>query len=209
MVDVMYDRQSSLDLDVPTEVSIVGVGGVGSWVAIDLAMTGVDRLNLFDEDNLEMHNLNRLPFSPDDVGKPKTQIVADFIGKIRPEATVMQYGYVTKLTGGFLAGKVIDCTDKTATQALIFEVCHRQKLQYCRVGYDGMHLTVVDGTHPEAILPKDVWGDSPDEGYTVVPSWVVPPQVGAALVTHIICSRQRYPTLSIHLDEVWDHARRK
>jgi molybdopterin/thiamine biosynthesis adenylyltransferase len=193
----MYDRQKSLEVVPPKEISIIGCGGIGTWVAIDIAMAGSKVINLFDDDNLEMHNLNRIPFSPNDVGKPKTDVLQEFIARMRPDIQVMQYGRVSELTQNLVKGYVVDCTDKVATQGFIQKLCKHNKLPYFRVGYDGHHLTVIDGRHEDAPKAADVWDDgSGQEGYTVVSSWVVPPQIGAALVTYIICMGSAMPPIN-------------
>ena len=62
MSDTRYKRQQKLDLNVKQSVTIVGCGGIGAWVAIFAAMSGIEDIILFDPDILESHNLNRLPF---------------------------------------------------------------------------------------------------------------------------------------------------
>ena len=50
----------------------MGVGGLGSVVAISLMRLGVGKLYLVDYDVVDIHNLNRqIIFSKADVGKPK------------------------------------------------------------------------------------------------------------------------------------------
>ena len=49
MTDI-YNRQQSLNLQIPESVSVIGVGGVGSWVALNLALVGVKKLILYDPD---------------------------------------------------------------------------------------------------------------------------------------------------------------
>ena len=203
MADMIYNRQQSLNLRIPAQASIIGCGGVGAWVAIDLAMTGVPRLNLFDDDNLEMHNINRIPFTPGDVGLQKTEIVSDFITGIRPEISIVRYGKLSEITGSLIGGVVIDCTDRIATQSLVQALCKQKKLPYYRVGYDGNHLTVIDGQHEDAPKAVEVWDDgSGQEGYTVVPSWVVPPQVGAALVTYMVCTDRAFEPIITQMEDL-------
>jgi molybdopterin/thiamine biosynthesis adenylyltransferase len=51
---------------------ILGVGGLGSGVLMNLLRLGVGRLFLVDYDVVDIHNLNRqLMFTPEDVGQPK------------------------------------------------------------------------------------------------------------------------------------------
>ncbi len=51
---------------------VLGVGGLGSIVTINMLRLGVGKLFLVDFDVVDIHNLNRqLLFSHADVGKPK------------------------------------------------------------------------------------------------------------------------------------------
>ena len=59
-------------------VVMVGVGGLGSWVALSLACTGIGRLDLIDGDVVELGNLNRqMLFREADLGRPKVDAAAD------------------------------------------------------------------------------------------------------------------------------------
>ncbi len=62
-------------------VSVAGVGGVGSAVAVQLARLGAGRIILVDHDRLEESNVSRLHGSrPGDVGRSKAEIVAEHLG---------------------------------------------------------------------------------------------------------------------------------
>lgn len=207
MDELVYDRQHTLNIHPPEAASIVGCGGVGAWVAIDLAMTGVPELHLFDSDVMEIHNLNRLPFTMGDIGKAKVQILKDFLLKIRPTAKVVMNGNVTEITKELIRGVVVDCTDRVATQAFLQEYCTNKKLAYYRVGYDGQHFNVTDGQHKLAPKSKNVWDDgSGRDGYTIVPSWLVPPQIAAGLLTHAIVHNRTYAPVSMDIEEIFRHA---
>ena len=53
-------------------VLVLGVGGLGSAVAVNLLRLGIGKLFLVDYDVVDVHNLNRqLLYSHADVGKPK------------------------------------------------------------------------------------------------------------------------------------------
>lgn len=187
-VDVMYTRQKKLHIQPPAKVSIIGCGGIGAWVGIDLALAGAEEFRLFDDDTLEVHNLNRLPFSENDVGKSKTEVLKKFIKKMRPDTRIYMHGRVSTITKSLLRGTVVDCTDKLEAQQLIEKACEQLNLAHFRVGYDGQHMTIIDSQHSKAPKISKVWDDgSGQSGYEFVPSWVVPPQVAAAFVTSIIC----------------------
>jgi len=204
----VYDRQRKLGLSVPKAASVVGCGGVGAWVGIDLALSGVEKLCLFDDDMLEYHNLNRLPFTADDVGKPKVDILKDFIQERRPHIAIRTFGKVSEMTKSMLEGAVVDCTDKLAAQKLIYDGCQSKKLRYYRVGYDGNHITIFDAKHPKSPKPKKVWDDgSGRDGYTIVSSWAAPPQMIASMITYMICYPNRqFPPLSGDIGEIMNGA---
>ena len=72
-----------------TAVTIVGLGGLGSHVAVQLAYLGVVEFVLVDHDTVSPSNLNRLIGAcPADEGAPKVNIAARTIQAIQPDANV-------------------------------------------------------------------------------------------------------------------------
>lgn len=66
-------------------ILIVGIGGVGSWVAESLARSGVGRLTLVDLDDICESNINRQIHALDGViGKPKVDAMAERCRLINP-----------------------------------------------------------------------------------------------------------------------------
>ena len=60
--------------------AVVGVGGVGTWTVLNLAMAGARRFILVDPDRVELSNLSRqLLFAPSDVGAPKVEAAARWL----------------------------------------------------------------------------------------------------------------------------------
>ena len=67
-------------------IGIVGCGGTGSAVAEQLVRLGARHLLLVDDDTLTASNVTRVYGStPDDVGRPKTQVLADHLLAIAPD----------------------------------------------------------------------------------------------------------------------------
>ncbi len=70
-------------------VAVVGVGGLGSFVALELAYLGVGHLTLIDPDRIEQSNLNRLiGAGPDDVGRYKVDVFREFVERVAPKVAV-------------------------------------------------------------------------------------------------------------------------
>lgn len=68
---------------------IIGVGGVGSVAAEMLVRSGIGRLVIFDYDKVEMANMNRMFFTPDQVGMLKVDAAKQSLDKISQGNTVV------------------------------------------------------------------------------------------------------------------------
>jgi molybdopterin/thiamine biosynthesis adenylyltransferase len=69
-------------------VGVVGVGSGGGYVALALAMSGVQRFILVDDDTLDAQNIVRHVADSRYIGQPKVQAVADLIRQRNPQAQV-------------------------------------------------------------------------------------------------------------------------
>lgn len=79
------------------KVAILGLGGLGSNIAISLARIGVGKLILVDYDVIEPSNLNRQQYFIDDIGKYKTEAMKEYIDKINPFIDVeIHNAYITR-----------------------------------------------------------------------------------------------------------------
>lgn len=68
------DLVSPADLDV--DITVIGVGGLGSPIALALAKMGCPRLTLYDADVVEAHNLPNQLYRLADIGQPKVTAMA-------------------------------------------------------------------------------------------------------------------------------------
>lgn len=58
-----------------SKVLVVGVGGLGNFVATELVLAGVGTVHIADKDTVEIHNLNRqFLFNESDIGEEKAKI---------------------------------------------------------------------------------------------------------------------------------------
>lgn len=69
-------------------VAIIGLGSGGGFVALSLAMSGVGKFVLVDDDTLESKNIVRHVADNRYVGRPKAEVVAELIRQRNPHADV-------------------------------------------------------------------------------------------------------------------------
>ncbi len=132
----LYKRQTTLsevgqlgqEKLLQTKVLVIGCGGLGNAAAVYLAASGVGELHLVDFDTVSVSNLHRQVFySPDDVGKQKTAVLARYISSIAPHIKLeLNNTGITKENAFGLVEKtdfVLDCTDHLPTKYLINDVC--------------------------------------------------------------------------------------
>jgi len=105
-------------------IAVVGCGGTGSVIAEQLARLGVRKLMLIDPDELSSSNVTRVYGStPDDVGKPKVQILGDHLQRIAPDASIDRVrGMITvKPIAKLLSAcdVVFGCTDDNAGRLVL------------------------------------------------------------------------------------------
>ncbi len=82
-------------------VIIVGVGGVGSVAAEMLTRCGIGKLILFDYDKVELANMNRLFFRPEQAGMTKTAASVATLTDINPDVAFEEYTYDITKTANF------------------------------------------------------------------------------------------------------------
>lgn len=110
-------------------VAVVGLGGVGSHAAGALARAGVRRLRLADPDVVSWSSLNRhLCATPDDVGRPKAEVVARFLSAVRPDLLleVSDHHLTDRDQGGVLDGPpdlVLEAIDDVPAKAALIAAC--------------------------------------------------------------------------------------
>ena len=65
-------------------VAVCGLGGLGSNIAIALARAGVGRLHIIDFDRVDISNLNRQQYYPEQLGLYKAEALCDTLSRIAP-----------------------------------------------------------------------------------------------------------------------------
>lgn len=114
-------------------VAIVGVGGLGSHVAQQLAYLGVGRFSLIDPDRVDVTNLNRLiGATPEDASdrRLKVDVARRLILAARPDALVTVTG--DAIDKSLLQGVdvVFGCLDGDAPRLVLTEASSRLAIPY-------------------------------------------------------------------------------
>ncbi len=72
--------------------AVIGAGAIGNEVVKNLALLGVGRVDVFDFDTVELHNLTRSIFLREsDVGSDKAEVVAKRAGEVDPNISVQGF----------------------------------------------------------------------------------------------------------------------
>lgn len=72
-------------------IHIIGVGATGSFVAMELARMGCPVLNLYDFDDVEIHNIPNQYYDNNDLGKLKAEALAEKLKLINPNIVINVY----------------------------------------------------------------------------------------------------------------------
>ena len=159
-------------------VLIIGVGGLGSPVAMYLAAAGVGTLGLADGDVVEESNLQRqVLYSSDDVGQYKAERAAEHIKAQNPGIHVNVYRTridtenIREIIRGY--DFVVDAVDNFPSKFLINDACVMEKKPFCHGGvvqFHGQVMTYVPGQGPcyrcifEEIPPEGTVGNCSELG---------------------------------------------
>ena len=124
-------------------VCVVGIGGVGSWVAEALARSGIGQLTLVDADDVCVGNTNRQLHALDgEYGRPKVGVMAERARRIRPGIRLEAIEeFLTPSNLERLLGRghdlVIDCCDAFRVKVEAIAWCRRRKLPLITCGSAG------------------------------------------------------------------------
>jgi molybdopterin/thiamine biosynthesis adenylyltransferase len=183
----LYDRQETLGLNVNQSLAIVGCGGIGYWVAKYAAMSGIEKLYLFDPDTFEEHNLNRIDIPLDFLGMNKADVTKKIINRLRPSCTCYAFPFILQDHTMPKTDWLVDCTDKIKSQTDNQAIAQRHGARYLKAGYDGESMSIHN------VVAE--WGEAQD-GYVTIPSWVVPASIVSALTVAKILKYKNYEMAS-------------
>lgn len=129
-------------------VCVVGIGGVGTWVAEALARSGIGALTLIDLDDICVTNTNRqIHALMGCVGQMKVAAMRERLLQINPECDVqtVEDFLTSKNMAAILApgdqydhfDYVVDCIDSVRNKAALLAFCKRYKIRVVTTGAAG------------------------------------------------------------------------
>lgn len=140
----LYGRQAT-QWFCDAHIAVIGIGGVGSWVAEALARTAIGQITLIDLDDICVSNTNRqIHALTTSIGQDKTEAMQQRIVSINPECQVNCVDdFVTpqNVTEHLSAERgfdyVIEATDSVKAKAAIIAHCKRAKIPVITIGGAG------------------------------------------------------------------------
>ncbi len=168
-----------------SRVLVVGLGGLGSPVALYLAASGVGELHLADFDHVDISNLQRqIVHDSDSVGRPKTESAAERLGRINPHVDIHRID--RRLEGepldAAVAGVdlVLDCSDNFELRFALNAACARHGtplVSGAAIQWAGQ-VTVFDHRDPDAPCYRCLYREEGEDAMRCSETGVLAPLVG-------------------------------
>lgn len=168
-----------------SKVLIVGLGGLGSPVALYLAAAGVGELHLADFDSVDLTNLQRqIIHDTHSVGLSKVDSALTRLQAINPEITLIAHR--SALDADALAHAVaavdlvLDCCDNFGTREAVNAACvaaRKPLVSGAAIRLEGQ-LSVFDSRQPQSPCYHCLYGHGSDDDLTCSEAGVIGPLVG-------------------------------
>ncbi len=126
-----------------SHITIIGLGGVGSWTAESLCRSGIGELTLIDLDEVCVSNTNRqLHALSHTIGKSKVAVLKERLHQINPQIRVNAIeDFLTEETvESLLSSKmtvVVDAIDSLKNKAVIADFCKKKNIPLVTLGGAG------------------------------------------------------------------------
>ena len=104
-----------------TEVNVIGCGAIGSYLALSLVKMGIEKVKLWDMDDVSVENMSNQFFRFKDIGKNKAEALADLIKEftgVGVSAYPLEY---LPLMTRQLKGIVVVAVDSMRARTMIYE----------------------------------------------------------------------------------------
>jgi molybdopterin/thiamine biosynthesis adenylyltransferase len=132
LADIGYDGQLKLR---NARVCVVGVGGLGSPVALKLVGMGIGYLRVIDRDIVSRSDLHRqYIYDVDSIGRPKVEVLLQKLSRLNPDVTIdpvpesLNSINAEELFTGM--DVIIDGLDRPEPRYIINRTCNKLKIPY-------------------------------------------------------------------------------
>ncbi|PIP81007.1 MAG: tRNA cyclic N6-threonylcarbamoyladenosine(37) synthase TcdA [Gammaproteobacteria bacterium CG22_combo_CG10-13_8_21_14_all_40_8] len=148
--------QAALETYATSHVAVVGIGGVGSWVAEGLARSGIGQITLIDLDDICVSNTNRqIHTLADNIGQSKVAVMAARLRLINPDLIVNEVEDFIDLDNipTYIQSHlnyVVDAIDSVISKSALIAYCRRHKIPIITIGGAGGQI------NPGQIRVKDL-----------------------------------------------------
>ena len=179
-------------------VLIIGLGGLGSAVALYLAASGVGTLTLVDDDHVELSNLQRqIIYSEKEMGESKVKSARKRLQEINHECQIyiknQRLDEDELIDHVKLADVVVDCSDNFSTRCLLNKVTQSLKVPLvsgAAIRMEGQ-ITVYDARREGSACYQCVYRDGDGIEHSCADTGVLSPLLG------VIGSMQAVETLKL------------
>ena len=164
---------------------VVGLGGLGSPVALYLAAAGVGRLILTDHDQVDLSNLQRqIVHNQKNLGQPKVVSAAETLRGINPDLTLELIP--ERLEGATLRATVarstvvVDATDNFEARYALNEACIAEGVPLvsgAAIRWEGQ-VAVFDPRDPDSPCYRCLYAEGDDQALNCSENGVIAPLVG-------------------------------
>lgn len=162
----LYGQQAS-DKIRNSHICVIGIGGVGSWVAESLARSDIGAMTLIDLDHISESNINRqIHALSTTLGQAKIIAMAERIHAINPHCKVnlvddhLSCENIPNLINHNMS-YIVDCIDQFRIKAALIHYCKSNKIKLITTGgaggrIDPLRINVADLARAEgdALLAK-------------------------------------------------------
>ncbi len=124
--------------------AVIGLGGLGTNVAVHLAGAGIGQIYLCDFDTVSKTNLNRqFMYTADDIGKEKTDTLAKKLSEYAPDCDIItvneEINDISKLQFSKDCDIIFLCVDNNATRIITESFCSVNNIPLVHGGIDGFY----------------------------------------------------------------------
>lgn len=128
---LLFMKKSGVQSLSNLNVGIVGLGGIGSPLAVMLAKMGVQNMNFIDGDEVEIHNLPRIQgANHSSIGKHKATVVKEFIQTFSDASIVVQLKMLTNAEDLSQFDLIFGCVDNHTARDIMNKASYQFAIPY-------------------------------------------------------------------------------